>query len=509
MKIARQQVFLVTALICMLVLSAPVIAGAAIVIDAGHGGKDPGAVSGGVYEKDVNLAISKLVVQELQKYGYRVKATRDSDVYLTLQQRCDISNNSHAAVFVSIHQNSSLSSGASGVEVYHYPSSTLGNKLAGKILNRIVAKTGLKNRGVKSADYYVLRNTEAIAALVECGFISNPEERDKLTDPSFQKKIAQAVAAGINGFILEDLYTVCGSNRFGTAAEISKKLYAAADAVVLVNGLDFPDALSAAPFARLVGGPLLLVTDSSLPAETEAELRRLHPAAVYIVGGEKAVGSTVVNRIKAVLPSTEVKRIYGQTRFETSVRVAEEMARITTPTAAYLVSGFSFPDALSVSALAARTRNPILLVSSDMVPPEVLGFIESHELTEVVVVGGPLVISNEALRDLSGYYRIAGKNRFETAALVQTHAIEKYGFSAETMIFVSGTGFADALTAAQLSEKLGAPMLLAGDSCPSPETLDFLTDNLSRLEKIYIIGGTAAISRACRQQLILPFINRY
>lgn len=508
MKIAWRQVFWTTALICLLFALFPAVSHAAIVIDAGHGGKDPGAVSGGVYEKDVNLAISKLVVQELEKYGYNVKATRDTDIYLTLQQRCDISNNSNAAVFVSIHQNSSLSSSAEGVEVYHYPTSTLGKKLAGKILNRIVAKTGLKNRGVKSADYYVLRNTEAIAALVECGFISNPEERSKLTDPAFQKKMAQAIAAGINDFILEDLYTIAGDNRFETAAELSKRVYSKASNAVLVNGLDFPDALSAAPFARLVGGPLLLVTGSSLPSETEAELKRLSPSTVYVIGGEKAVGSAVVSRIKAVLPAATVKRIHGVSRFETAVEVAKAMAEITTPTAVYLASGEDFADALSVSPLAAHTGNPVLLVRKDEIPAPVVDFIESHEVTEVVVVGGPLVISDDTLKVLPDSKRIAGKNRFETAALVQQYAVEKGGFSADRMIFVSGFGFADALSSAQFAAKLASPLLLVGENCPSLETLEFLNRNLSQLEKIYIIGGTAAVSRACRSQLILPFINK-
>lgn len=179
---------------------------AALVIDAGHGGKDPGATGNGVQEKDINLEIARYTFNYLSKNGYRVYMTRDKDVYISLADRVNFSNSIPADIFVSIHQNSFTSSDVKGIEVYHYIGSISGKQLATRIHDRIKSATGAASRGVKEADYYVLRNTTAIACLVECGFLTNAQDRTNLTNPEYQRKMGEAIAKGIIDFITYDFF---------------------------------------------------------------------------------------------------------------------------------------------------------------------------------------------------------------------------------------------------------------------------------------------------------------
>lgn len=171
-----------------------------IVIDAGHGGKDPGAVNGTKYEKVANLQIAKKVGEKLKEKGYNVKYTRSKDVYFSLQERCRMSNNWGADAFVSIHLNSATNKDAKGIETLRYPNVGQQTKdLAENVQTELVAALGWKNRGVKTrSDLYVLKKTVASAVLIECGFISNDEEAKKLFSSTYQNKIATAITKGVH-----------------------------------------------------------------------------------------------------------------------------------------------------------------------------------------------------------------------------------------------------------------------------------------------------------------------
>lgn len=169
-----------------------------IIIDAGHGGSDPGAVNGGLYEKAATLAVSKMLREELQSRGFDVKMTRDVDKDLSLAERCRIANATDAALFVSIHCNSAASREANGIETYHATTcSETAKRCAANVQTSLIADTGARDRGVKSAAYYVLKNTKAPAILVEVGFISNQEEKLKLFKSSYQRNLALAIADGV------------------------------------------------------------------------------------------------------------------------------------------------------------------------------------------------------------------------------------------------------------------------------------------------------------------------
>ncbi|MBW7651781.1 N-acetylmuramoyl-L-alanine amidase [Anoxybacillus sp. ST4] len=177
------------------------VKGRIIVVDAGHGGRDPGAVAGGVSEKTIVLEVAKLLKEKLEKAGATVVMTRETDVYPTLQERVDMAKNNYAEMFVSIHTNAATNTNAKGAEVY-YDSSTNPNgeesrKLAQYIQEEIVRMANMVDRGVKNSGLYVLRNNTVTSVLVELGFISNAEDRAKLTSAEYQNIYAEAIYQGI------------------------------------------------------------------------------------------------------------------------------------------------------------------------------------------------------------------------------------------------------------------------------------------------------------------------
>lgn len=177
-----------------------------IVVDPGHGGFDPGAVGPtGVKEKDVTLAVSKKLATYLKDIG-DIHLTRwvdkalGSDTNSDLAARANLANYLKADLFISVHCNSAANAAARGVETYAYQPSGNGEKLAGLVQEELVTATGLTNRGVRFANYYVLRKTAMPAILAELAFISNPQEEALLANPDFQDVCARAIATGVKRF---------------------------------------------------------------------------------------------------------------------------------------------------------------------------------------------------------------------------------------------------------------------------------------------------------------------
>ena len=173
-----------------------------VCIDPGHGGSASGAYYDGVMEKDLTLPMSLYLKAELEKAGYNVIMTRDTDVYMTLTERCQYANNAGADIFVSIHCNAlANNTNYQGLFTFYSTGSTKGQRLAQYVQDATAEATGAINRGVQSnSDYTVLRKTNMPAILIETGFMSSPEELAKLSDSSYQKKMAQGIAAGIDAY---------------------------------------------------------------------------------------------------------------------------------------------------------------------------------------------------------------------------------------------------------------------------------------------------------------------
>lgn len=195
-------------------VATPVPKGITVCIDPGHGGVDPGKVGvNQALEKDINLAISILLRQYLEEAGYDVMMTRESDEGLydegekhkkmtDLKRRIAMIEEKKPDIVVGIHQNSFTQESSKGAQVFFYKESTEGAALAAVMQEQL--KTGLADgntRAAKSNDnYYMLVHTSVPMIIVECGFLSNPEEAAKLIEVDYQKQLAQTITQGIEGY---------------------------------------------------------------------------------------------------------------------------------------------------------------------------------------------------------------------------------------------------------------------------------------------------------------------
>lgn len=180
-----------------------------IVIDVGHGGSDPGKVGiQGIKEKDVNLAIARYLKDYLIAEDYTVYMTRETDQGLydesvSNKKKSDLSNRiqfvqkKNASCMISIHQNSYPDTIQHGAQTFYYEGREEDKNFAQYVQDSLLAFDPSNTRQIKSStSYYILKNAQVPSILIECGFLSNPEETANLTDPNYQKQIAYAIAIG-------------------------------------------------------------------------------------------------------------------------------------------------------------------------------------------------------------------------------------------------------------------------------------------------------------------------
>lgn len=175
-----------------------------VVIDAGHGGHDPGKVGvNDALEKDINLQIAEKIKTHLEKNGIEVVMTREDDVMEDtkledMKKRVALINKTKPAITVSIHQNSYSDSSVKGAQVFYYVDSKV-SKEAASLMQGELRKVDTENsRQIKSnSDFYMLKKTEVPTIIVECGFLSNPEEAEKLVSDVYQEQMAEAICSGI------------------------------------------------------------------------------------------------------------------------------------------------------------------------------------------------------------------------------------------------------------------------------------------------------------------------
>lgn len=188
-----------------------------VAVDAGHGGRDPGKEGvNGSLEKDINLAISLELKEELESKGIHVVMTRENDDGLydenaaskkqsDMHKRCEIIDESGAVLTVSIHQNSYSSESVSGPQVFYYTHSDGGKEAAGFIQKALNEQLEVeREREMKANDsYYLLTRTKSPTIIVECGFLSNHAEAKKLDSRKYQKKVAEAICGGVMEYLKE------------------------------------------------------------------------------------------------------------------------------------------------------------------------------------------------------------------------------------------------------------------------------------------------------------------
>lgn len=167
-----------------------------VFLDAGHGGKDSGALGQDLKEKDIALSVTLKVGVLLKKHGVELAYSRTTDKFIDLRERSALANRQNSDIFVSIHANAFTNSSVSGVETYSYPNSINGARLSTSIYESIIKnKVYTQKRGTKTANFSVLKNTKMPSALLELGFITNKSDADILKNN--QDELAAAIAEGI------------------------------------------------------------------------------------------------------------------------------------------------------------------------------------------------------------------------------------------------------------------------------------------------------------------------
>jgi putative cell wall-binding protein len=289
---------------------------------------------------------------------------------------------------------------------------------------------------------------------------------------------------------------VAGADRFATSVALSQTQFATgADVpVVIVNGRDYPDALSAGPLANVLGGAMLMVNPTGIPFATAAELARLDPTVIIIVGGTGVVSPAVAQQLESFVTNpSNVLRIAGANRYATSRAVLEVGFDGFVPTEILLATGRNFPDALAASAAAGHIQGAVLLVdgSASTLDAPTSALLDSYG-SAVSVIGGTGSVSNgiqQAVANLGlGGQRVSGADRSATSVAI---ALQFFGYADEAYL-VNGSGFADALAASPIAGMRGAPVYLTGSSCLNNAVWNDL--NLLGANFVTIVGGTGALS---------------
>lgn len=307
------------------------------------------------------------------------------------------------------------------------------------------------------------------------------------------KDLEKADLILIDPNMVDFISRIAGKDRIATAIEISKKYFdkdeKKVDAVILAGYDKFADALSAASLANLYNGPVLLTHSDKLDEEVYKEIERLNPGRVFLVGGEKALSKKVKEDL-GKLTLFGIDRIAGKDRYDTAAAVARKFVEKTEKeaTTAIIASGEDWPDALTASTLAIKTKSPVLLVRSNSVGASVEKAIKDLGVKNSYIIGGKKAVSEELQKELPKLIkRLKGSNRYETAAEVAKQTFPK----SDHAFLVSGEAFADALAIGPVAGRIGSPILLTQKEVLPKASEKVLKNDV--VDNFTIIGGVSVV----------------
>ena len=290
---------------------------------------------------------------------------------------------------------------------------------------------------------------------------------------------------------------LAGPDRYATAAALSaSRFLPGVDVAYVATGSQFADALAAGPAAADDNAPTLLVSANGVPAVTEAELRRLKPSRIVVLGGQNVVPDLVLLRL-ARFTSGPTVRVAGTDRYDTSAKVSAASFQPGVPVA-YVATGQQFADALAAGAAGAAQHGPVLLVERDRVPTATASELQRLRPGKIVLVGGETAVGSGVERQLGQWttgsvVRAAGADRYATSA-----EVARLAFPAPVgeVTITTGRGFADAVAAGGQAQ----PVLLVGGSVSAP-----VQDQVTRLARdgITVLGGPGAVPDSALAQLDL------
>lgn len=294
-----------------------------------------------------------------------------------------------------------------------------------------------------------------------------------------------------------DVTRYSGPERFATAAAVSAGHFEpGVDVAYIATGEAFADALAGGPLAGAGGAPILLVQRDAVPDATAAELTRLQPRSIVVLGGPAAVSDASVARV-ADFTDGEVTRIAGNDRFETAAAISATGFEPGVRTV-YVATGGSFADALAGGAAGAATGSPILLVQRDSIPESTAAELTRLQPDRIAVLGGDAVVAEALLPELQAFtpegkvVRLAGASRFETAAAITEDLLER---NVVDRVFVAtGGNFPDGLVAAPAAALSRSPLLLTQTECMPAVAVHAIVQSNAR--RLAVLGSTSAVSDA-------------
>ncbi|MCU1638879.1 MAG: LytC [Microbacteriaceae bacterium] len=280
-----------------------------------------------------------------------------------------------------------------------------------------------------------------------------------------------------------------GADRYEVAVAVSQRAFpSTAPVVYIATGANYPDALSAAPAAVKQGGPLLLTPVDGVPAIVRAEIERLNPTRVVVVGGPASVSPRAFAELERLAPTI---RISGADRYEVSLAVVDYA--FETVGSAYIVTGTNFPDALSAGAAGAAKSVPVILVNgpSASVNRATEKLLDKLGVASIKIAGGVNSVSTfieDQLAMLRPVARLAGADRFAASQSINTDAFDR----SDTVYLSTGFNYPDALAGAALAGKGQAPLFVVPTSCVPRGVLD----QIRRLgaSKVVLLGGPASLT---------------
>jgi putative cell wall-binding protein len=291
-----------------------------------------------------------------------------------------------------------------------------------------------------------------------------------------------------------------GVLRTDTAVDVARNTWTTAPAVIIARDDTYPDALAAGPVAATLGGPLLLTDPNNLPASVCSEITALGAHAAYVMGDTTAVSAGVQSQLGAC-GITSTTRLQGPTRFDTAAAGAAFVGGKTV----YITEGADpdptkgWPDAVSVSALAAHQLQPILLVTQNTLPAPTRSALQNMGVSAVTIIGGTASVSDQVAAEISAMgitvSRIAGADRYSTSADVATAAAQS-GLSPSRVWLAIGNNWPDALAAGPAAAHDGGVLLLVDGItlANSAASQTWLSDQGSAIVAMRLVGGPDVLS---------------
>lgn len=288
-----------------------------------------------------------------------------------------------------------------------------------------------------------------------------------------------------------------GDTRFDTAAKISQEGWQnGADKVILVNGNAISDGVTATPLATTMNAPILLTNDNGIPQSTKDELARLNPKDIIIIGGESVISNNIEEELKTTT-SSSVLRIAGINRYETSLKIAQEIDSYHDVEKIFIANGYQGEvDALTIAAKAGEDKQPIILSEKTKLPDATYNWLKNENLKDAYFIGGETNLTTDVIHQVAGITtpaagqsvyrnRVYGKDRYETNAKVMERFYPSENLDA--VLVAKGDVLVDALTTGPLAAKLSSPILITKtDSISS-----YHNNNLNNktADVVYQVGG--------------------